>query len=110
MKTKKFGLLLVPAISAALLALGCGNSSGPAAGTRSCVDANGRPVPDSLCDNRNPGSSHFYHWYHTSHGTASGAPYSPASQVRSLRGSSRPSGISRGGFGSSAHASAHAGG
>lgn len=100
MKTRKFGLLLVPAVSSALLALGCGNGPAPAAGARSCVDANGRPVPDNLCDDRNPRSSHFYHWYHTSHGTASGASFS----------SSHRSGINRGGFGSSAHASGHAGG
>jgi len=111
LKTKKFGLWLVPAVSAALLTLGCGNGSGPAAGTRSCVDAQGRRVPDNLCDDRNPSSSRFYHWYHTSHsGTAYVSSSSSAAGDHSSSSSSHPSGISRGGFGSSAHASAHAGG
>jgi len=105
LKTKKLGLLLVPAVSAALLALGCGDDPASGARSRACVDAQGRRVADNLCNDRNNGSS-GYHWYHIAHGGS----FSSASESHGAASSPHPSGISRGGFGSSAHASAHAGG
>jgi hypothetical protein len=120
LKTKRFGLLLVPAVSAAMLALGCESHPDPRAGSRVCVDAYGRRVPDSECDDRNPSyhTNHFYHWYVISHGasvpvlggTAPGAALSPSTGFHSVSGPSHRSGIHRGGFGSSARGSSRAGG
>lgn len=120
MKTKKFGLLLVPAVSAAMLTLGCeSHPKKPEARTvsRVCLDPAGQQVPDIECDDRNPAyhTNHFYHWYVLSHGAsvplgvpASGAALSPG--FHSTSGSSIRIGIHRGGFGSSARGHSAAGG
>ena len=96
-KGNRFKLVLVPAVSAALLALGCNDSGAPAGGTV-CVDANGRRVSDDRCTGANRS---FYHWYHASGGSSGAAAGSRA------HGESR---VSRGGFGSSAHSFIHVGG
>jgi hypothetical protein len=106
----RFKLVLVPAVSAALLAFGC---DGSRTSTRVCVDQQGRRLPDDQCrDNRYRSS--FHHWYYV---TGGGAMPPFGATVRggsSSSGSSSPasgfSSVSRGGFGSSAHASGHVGG
>ncbi len=120
MKTKKFGLLLVPAVSAAMLALGCESHPNPQARSRVCVNPAGQRVPDSECDDRNPSyhTNHFYRWYILSHGasvpvfgaTVPGAALNSSTGFHSVSGSSHQSGIHRGGFGSSARGSSRAGG
>jgi hypothetical protein len=111
-KRNRFKLALVPAVSSALLAFGCGRSqqTPPAAlvdnSSRACVDSQGRRVPDDQCRNDLPTnrSPSFYHWYYGSHGGAfvpiggfvGGHAFSHGS-------SSSHSSVSRGGFGSSAH-------
>lgn len=120
MKTKKFGLLLVPAVSAAMLALGCDSHPNPQARSRVCVDAYGRRVPDSECDDRNPAyhTNHFYHWYVISHGASipvfgvpvPGSTLNLSPDTHSASGPSHRFGIHRGGFGSSARGSSAAGG
>jgi len=104
-KKNPFRLALVPAVSSALLAFGCGQSQpAPPANDSAnvCVDGQGRRVPDDRCRDR----STFYHWYRGSHGgavvpiggSAGGHSFSHGS-------SSHPSSVTRGGFGSSAHSS-----
>jgi hypothetical protein len=107
-KRNRFKLALVPAVSSALLAFGCGRPQ-PAAtssdSSRVCIDAQGRRVADDQCRDDFPSnrSPTFYHWYHNSYGGfvpiggfVSGHSFSPGS-------SSHPSSVTRGGFGSSAH-------
>jgi hypothetical protein len=112
LKRNRFSLALVPAVSSALIAFGCGRShETPPAGlvdnsARACVDAQGRRVADDQCrddlpTNRSPS---FYHWYYGSRGGAfvpiggfvGGPSFSHGS-------TSHPSSVTRGGFGSSAH-------
>jgi hypothetical protein len=99
-RRNRFKLVLVPAVSAALLAFGCDRSP---ASTRICVDPQGRRLPDNQC--RDPRyQSSFHHWYHVSSGGA--IPVGAFIHGSSSSFHSSPSGhISRGGFGSSAHSS-----
>jgi hypothetical protein len=97
---KRFRLVLVPAVSAALLAFGCDRSP---ASTRVCVDAQGRRLPDDQCRDTRSQSS-FHHWYYGSRGGA--VPIGAFVHGSSSNfHSSSASHVSRGGFGSSAHAS-----
>ncbi len=111
-KRNRFRLALVPAVSSALLAFGCGRQqSQPSAlvdnSARACVDAEGRRVPDGQCraDLPTSRSPSFYHWYYFSRGGTfvpiggfvGGHSFSHGS-------TSHPSSsVTRGGFGSSAH-------
>jgi hypothetical protein len=112
----RFNLVLVPAVSAALLAFGCDHpSSSPARTIRVCVDPDGRRLPDVECSyDHFVDTSSFHRWYSTS-----GVYYPPigayigGAAFRSTGGfggfhsglhSTGAHGISRGGFGSSAHA------
>ncbi len=99
-RRNRFQLVLVPAVSAALLAFGCDRS--PGASTRICVDPQGRRLSDDQCrDDHYPSS--FHHWYYVSGG---GVPIGGFVHSSSFRSSgSRFGSVSRGGFGSSAHAS-----
>jgi hypothetical protein len=112
---KRFNLALVPAVSAALVAFGCSPSPRqsmtprPAASTAPCTDAQGNPLAPGDCNNpryRPASRSGFHTWYSVG-GTAGFGT--------GIRGgassTARPSGhVTRGGFGSSAHASSsHAG-
>lgn len=104
-RQKTFGLLLVPAVSAALLTLGCGGSDP----SRVCVDAQGRRVSDGECDDNRPGGHPFTHWYYISHGGSVPAMGGTAGSGSGISGASNPAGVSRGGFGSSAHGASAAG-
>jgi hypothetical protein len=108
----RFNLALVPAVSAALVAFGCGPSPRqstpqPAAATAPCTDAQGNPLPASACANRShpvSGRSGFHTWYSVG-GTAGFG-----TGIRGGASSTAHGHITRGGFGSSAHASSsHAG-
>jgi hypothetical protein len=105
LKRNRFRLALVPAVSSALLAFGCGQPQpAPPAATVGdsspvCVDSQGRRVPDDRCRDR---SRTFYHWYYSSHGGAV-VPIGGSSHSFSSGSSSHPSSVTRGGFGSSAH-------
>lgn len=110
----RFNLALVPAVSAALLAFGCGpspqKSSSPTPSLASCVDAQGNPLPPGACNppttSRSPASrTHFHTWYSVG-GTAGFG-----TGIRGGVSSTAHGHITRGGFGSSAHASSssHAG-
>jgi hypothetical protein len=104
-RRNRFQLVLVPAVSAALLAFGCDR---PTASTRICIDPQGRRLPDDQCRNDRYPSS-FHHWYYVSGGGVPiGAFVHGGSSFRSS--ASRSGSVSRGGFGSSAHASGSAGG
>ena len=103
---KGFNLVLVPAVSAALVAFGCGpspqRSSSPTPSLASCVDAQGNPLPAGACTNgsRSPASrSTFHHWYSVG-GTAGFG-----TGVHGGASSTAHGHITRGGFGSSAHSS-----
>jgi hypothetical protein len=103
-KRNRFRLALVPAVSSAMLAFGCGRpqqASPAATASRVCVDAQGLRVSDDQCRDDRPT---FYHWYYSTHGGAivpiGGAIFGSSSRHDS---SSRPSSVTRGGFGSSAH-------
>jgi hypothetical protein len=116
-KRNRFRLALVPAVSSAMLAFGCGRpQQAPPTATASdssqvCVDGQGRRVADDQCRDDRPTyrSNTFYHWYHVSHGGAMvpiggavfGHSFSHGSTSQSS--SSHRASVSRGGFGSSAH-------
>jgi hypothetical protein len=99
-RRNRFQLVLVPAVSAALLAFGCDRSQTP---VKICVDPQGRRLPDGQCwaDDRVP--STFHHWYRASGAGAIpvGAFIHSSSGFHSSFHSSHS--VSRGGFGSSAH-------
>jgi hypothetical protein len=83
-KSKEVPLTLLAAI--ALLPLGCRDDE-----TRNCVDAQGRIVPDTSCQNSTPGAP-----YHYLYGGSSGGHIGDAV----IGGSTTPSsGVSTGGFG-----------
>ena len=124
MRRKKFQLKLVPVVASALLTYGCGGNSSPVPKIRVCLDEQGRRVDDGQCEAPvmlgqpvvNPVSQPFRHWYFVSGGGAAppvgafvhGGPFGARS---GFHGSGMGEhGISRGGFGSSAHASAGIGG
>lgn len=102
-RRNRFQLVLVPAVSAALLAFGCNRSQTSQAPGRICVDPQGRRLPDGQCwdDDRVP--STFHHWYRASGAGAIpvGAFIHSSSSFHSSFHSSHS--VSRGGFGSSAH-------
>ena len=107
-----FRLVLVPAVSSAMLAFGCSRpqATPPTAtagdSSRVCVDAQGRRVPDDQCRDDRPTSRSpsFYHWYSVSHGGAFVPIGGFAGGHSFSHGStSHPSSVTRGGFGSSAH-------
>jgi len=108
---KGFNLVLVPAVSAALVAFGCGpsprQSMTPLPATASCTDAQGNPLPASACNGTSRSSSSrsgFHTWYSVG-GTAGFG-----TGVRGGASSTAHGHVTRGGFGSSAHASSsHAG-
>jgi len=112
LKRNRFRLALVPAVSSALLAFGCGRPQQtlPAAtandSSRVCIDDQGRRVLDDRCRDDLPTSRSpaFYHWYHSSHGGAI-VPIGGfvGSHSFSHGSSSHSSSVTRGGFGSSAH-------
>jgi hypothetical protein len=85
-KSKQVPLTLLAAL--ALTAIGCKDTPE----TRNCVDAQGRIVPETNCQATYPGS------YHYIYGGSSGGHYGDAV----VGGSTTPSSVSRGGFGSSA--------
>jgi hypothetical protein len=113
----RFNLALVPAVSAALVAFGCGPSPRqstplPAASIAPCTDAQGNPLPASACNNpgnRSPSSRSGFHTWYSVGGTAGFG-----TGVRGGASSTAHGHVTRGGFGSSAHASgassSHAGG
>jgi len=112
---KGFNLALVPAVSAALIAFGCGpspqRSSPPAPAVASCVDAQGNPLPPGACNDpryRPASRSRFHHWYSVG-GTAGFG--TGIHGVHDGASSTAHGHVTRGGFGSSAHASSssHAG-
>ncbi|HSS50763.1 MAG TPA: hypothetical protein VLX28_17630 [Thermoanaerobaculia bacterium] len=110
MKRNRFSLALVPAVSSALLAFGCGRQQQftPTASdsSRVCIDDQGRRVADDRCRDDLPTSRSptFYHWYHNSYGGAA-VPIGGFIHGHSFShgSTSHPSSVTRGGFGSSAH-------
>lgn len=118
MFTKK-ELRITTAVSAALLAAGCGPKADPNKGwsatenTAVCTDEQGRRVDDTYCNNRNrayAGSRH-YGWYYIPRGGyvpgmglgARGGSYSAPAGSHYTPASVGGAHVSRGGFGSSAH-------
>ncbi len=112
----RFNLALVPAVSAALVAFGCGPSPRqsaprPAASTVPCTDAQGNPLPPGACNQpgyRPASRSGFHHWYSVG-GTAGFG-----TGIRDGASSTAHGHVTRGGFGSSARSAgasaSHAGG
>lgn len=109
---KGFNLALVPAVSAALIAFGCGPSPQqaprrstaplPAASTAPCVDAQGNPLPPGACNDpryRPASRSRFHTWYSVG-GTAGFGR-----GIHDGASSTAHGHVTRGGFGSSAHSS-----
>jgi len=102
----RFRLLLVPAVSAAMLAFGCEDTRQAPHGegsSRICVDPTSQRVGDDRC--LDTSSRRFYHWYYMS-----GGGFAPAvgGFVHATPGGSSEGGaghVGRGGFGSSAHGS-----
>lgn len=85
----------------------CSNATKANQPTQICVGEQDVRVPESYCEDRNGGGSHFYRWYYFSRGGS--IPYMGN---RAFGGSPYPSGggtysrapsasVSRGGFGSS---------
>jgi hypothetical protein len=117
---KKGELRITTAVSAALLAAGCGpkfdakNGWTAAENTAVCTDEQGKRVDDGNCG-RNAayagGGYHHYGWYYIPRGAfvpgigmgARGGSYSAPSGSRFTPAGVSASHISRGGFGSSAH-------
>ncbi|HVZ99252.1 MAG TPA: hypothetical protein VG841_02925 [Caulobacterales bacterium] len=87
---RDFGLTIAPGLAAALLLSGCGPNP------RACVDAQSRRVAEVNCRS---GGSAYYRWYYG--GTGARAAYGE----RVSGGSYSNEGVSRGGFGGSAHES-----
>jgi hypothetical protein len=123
---KKSELRITTAVSAALLAAGCGpkfdakNGWNAAENTAVCTDEQGRRVDDRNC-NRNyayGGGYHHYGWYYMPRGAfippigaaARGGSYSAPVGSHWARSSVSAAHIARGGFGSSAHFAAARGG
>ncbi|MBV9932187.1 MAG: hypothetical protein JO013_14755 [Alphaproteobacteria bacterium] len=123
---KKGELRITTAVSAALLAAGCGpkfdakNGWNAAENTAVCTDEKGNRVEDRNCDRnyRAVGGYHHYGWYYIPRGTfvppigglARGGGYvAPAGSHYTPAGVSA-SHIARGGFGSSGHFAAGRGG
>jgi len=109
LRKNRFRLALVPAVSSAMLAFGCGRPqqvSQAAGESLVCIDDQGRRVLDDRCrdDRTTSRSPTFYHWYHISHGGSS-VPMGGLVSGHSFShgSSSHPSSVTRGGFGSSAH-------
>ncbi len=104
---KGFNLALVPAVSAALIAFGCGPSPRqtalPAASTPApCVDSQGNPLPPGACNDpryRPASRSRFHTWYSVG-GTAGFGR-----GIHDGASSTAHGHVTRGGFGSSAHSS-----
>ena len=86
---------------------------------RNCVDANGKVMPDSLCDHRFNGTGYHggngmgltpFYWYYASRSFMGGSYVSGGSYLAPSGVSYSSSGISRGGFGSIGHGSGGHGG
>jgi hypothetical protein len=120
---KKSDLKITTAVSAVLLAAACGSKADPnkswtaSGNTAVCTDEQGRRVEDRNCaQNRGYVGGHHYGWYYMGRGGyipgiggyARGGSYSAAAGTHFTRAGAAS--ISRGGFGSSAHASAARGG
>lgn len=114
------GLALVPVVAASAIAAGCGSRSQEAQGWQACVDRNNRVADERQCDEEQRlshpvGYVPLYHWYYyRPYGggytsvPAIGQPVPPGGQVSTTRfsGASRSgtaaTGVTRGGFGSTA--------
>jgi hypothetical protein len=106
---KGFNLALVPAVSAALIAFGCGPSPRqsaplPAAATAPCVDAQGNPLPPGACNDPryHPASRSRFHTWYSVGGTAGFGTGVHGGASSTARQSGH---VTRGGFGSSARSS-----
>ncbi|HEY0311493.1 MAG TPA: hypothetical protein VGC56_03265 [Allosphingosinicella sp.] len=122
---KKGELRITTAVSAALLAAGCGpkfdakNGWTAAENTAVCTDPQGKRVDDSYCDRRTAyaGGTH-YAWYYLGRGGyvpamggwARGGSYAAPAGSHFTRSGVSAASIARGGFGSSAHFAAGTGG
>ena len=122
---KKGELRITTAVSAALLAAGCGpkfdakNGWTAAENTAVCTDQQGRRVEDRNCDTRTAyaGGPH-YGWYYLGRGSyvpgiggwARGGSYAAPAGSHFTRAGVSAASIARGGFGSSAHFAAGRGG
>jgi hypothetical protein len=122
---KKGELRITTAVSAALLAAGCGTKSNPnngwtaAENTAVCTDQQGKRVDDRNCDTRTAyaGGPH-YGWYYLGRGGyvpgiggyARGGSYAAPAGSHFTRAGVSAASIARGGFGSSAHSAVGRGG
>jgi hypothetical protein len=122
---KKGELRITTAVSAALLAAGCGpkfdakNGWTAAENTAVCTDQQGRRVDDRYCDRNGVyAGGHHYGWYYIPRGAfvpgigmgARGGSYAAPAGSHWARSSVSAAHIARGGFGSSAHFAAGRGG
>jgi hypothetical protein len=112
-------LRITTALSAALLAAGCGpkfdekKGWNAAENTALCTDEQGKRVEDRYCDrNYRATGYHHYGWYYIPRGgyvpaygmAARGGSYTAAPGARFTPSGVSAAHIARGGFGSSAHA------
>jgi hypothetical protein len=118
-------LKITTAVSAVLLAAGCGpkansnNGWTAADNTAVCTDQQGRRVEDRYCNgNQAYAGGHHYGWYYLGRGgyvpgfggSVRGGSYSAPAGSHFTRAGVAAASVSRGGFGSSAHAFAGRGG
>jgi len=117
-RTKRIKLRLVPVVAAMAMASGCDTPQPSVVVDQLCVDGQTRRVEDERCkeEDQQRQQSHsfvpFYHWYYITRGAntsmpnyAMGGVVSGGSHVAPAHssGGSRPSSVSRGGFGGSYH-------
>jgi hypothetical protein len=118
----KGDLKITTAVSAVLLAAGCGSKPNQSAGwtasgnTAVCTDEQGKRVDDRYCARNGYYGGHHYGWYYMGRGAfvpgmggyARGGSYSAPAGTHFTRAGAAS--VSRGGFGSSAHAFSGRGG
>ena len=103
-RSKNIEIGFVSLVAAAALS-GCNPTAAYHRDWQQCVDQNNVVVDDRLCDGSMHSSGpHFYHWWYSSRPyyggeTVSGGYAAPRPNMQVARAA----GISRGGFGSSAH-------